>query len=295
MQPKPPFSVRTNPESLEDFFVLKEGLPHWVQEPMWRFLNDRFYVRGRHGWHFALPFLDLLGGLTGHKLPRNQADLQRRFFGDDELFLDAVDFGLHWVSEERDARKDVEQLTLYLEHARSVYTIGKDDDGKYEIQYRQPPELTRLVEETTRGRDRSARHIREAWSSAFKRDANLNAAGAAAVKAVEVVAKPVIIPNNDRATLGQIIRAMRDKPAKWETDSEADRGFETVTEMMDQIWKGHYRHGDETKPFEASAAGTEMIVHLAVLVVHWFNSGKIRRVSSEASPSGQNQKAAGIL
>ena len=134
------------------------------------------------------------------------------------------------------------------------------------------------MEEATSGRDRSARHLQEAWSNAFKRDANLNAAGAAAVKAVEVAAKPVIIPDNDKATLGQIISAMRDKAEKWETDSEADGGIETITDMMDQIWKGHYRHGDETKPFEASAAGTKMIVHLAVLLVHWFNERKIRKV-----------------
>ncbi len=225
--------------------------------------------------------MELLEGHTERELPRDEAALRRLFFGNSDLFLDAVDFGLRVVSGKRDHMEAVGDLAFHLNHARSVYTIG-NDDGNDEIQYRQPLEMTRLVEEATSGRDRSALHIQEAWSNAFKLDANLNAAGAAAVKAVEVATKPVIIPNNDKATLGQIIRAMKDKPAKWETDSEADRSLETVTDMMDQIWKGHYRHGDETKPFAASAAGTEMIVHLAVVVTHWFNSGKIRNVSPRA-------------
>ncbi len=278
MQPKPPWSVRNNPEKLKDFYVLKEGLPDWLKRPMWRFLYSILSVRGPYGESFSPEILDLLAGVTEFKVPSRNDELKRVFFDDDELILDAVDFGLTLVSEETDLREDIERLSLHLDNARSVYTIGNDKNWKYEIQYRQPPELTRLVKEVTSGTDRSSQHLRDAWSNAFKRDANLNAAGVAAVKAVEVAAKPVIIPDNDKATLGRIISAMRDKPAKWETDSEAAEGLETVTDMMDQVWKGHYRHGDETKPFEASAAGTEMIVHLAALLVHWFNSGKIRKV-----------------
>lgn len=277
MQPKPPFSVRNSPEKLEDFFVLREGLPDWLKRPMWSFLASTVSVYGPMGRQISPVFIDMLAGLTGHSLPQDSQDLVSVLSGNDELLLDAVDYAMAWTREEP-IWKHVQDLNTHLDNARSIYTIGRDDSGRYEIQYRQPPELTQIVEEATSRRDRSARHLQEAWSNAFKRDANLNAAGAAAVKAVEVAAKPVIIPDNNKATLGQIISAMRDKAEKWETDSEADGGIEAITDMMDQIWKGHHRHGDETKPFEASAAGTQMIVHLAVLLVHWFNEGKIRTV-----------------
>lgn len=244
---------------------------------MWSFLISTVSVQDPIRRRISPVFIDMLAGLTGHSLPQDSQELGSLLFGNDELFLDAVDFAMTWAWE-GPRWKDIQDLTQHLDNARSVYTIGEDENGKYEIQYRQPPELTQVVEVATSGRGRSALHLREAWSNAFKRDANLNAAGAAAVKAVEVAAKPVIIPDNDKATLGQIIRAMRDKADKWETDSEADGDIEAITNMMDQIWRGHYRHGDETEPFEASAEGTKMIVHLAVLLVHWFNKGKIRRV-----------------
>jgi hypothetical protein len=38
-----------------------------------------------------------------------------------------------------------------------------------------------------------------------------------AIRAVEAAAKPVIIPKNDKATLGQMIAALRDNGDKWAT------------------------------------------------------------------------------
>ena len=70
--------------------------------------------------------------------------------------------------------------------------------------------------------------------------------------------------------------AIRDKPEKWETDSEFDGSVETILGMMDMVWKGHYRHGDESAPLEMSQEAAEMTVQTAVLLVSWFRSGRIR-------------------
>ena len=86
-------------------------------------------------------------------------------------------------------------------------------------------------------------------------------------------AKP---PNAPELTLGTMYSAIRDKPEKWETDSEFDGSVETILGMMDMVWKGHYRHGDESAPLEMSQEAAEMTVQTAVLLVSWFRSGRIR-------------------
>ena len=97
-----------------------------------------------------------------------------------------------------------------------------------------------------------------------------------AVKSIEIAAKPVVTPNDPNATLGKMCAAIRGKPDKWETDSEFDGSVETVLAMMDMVWKGHLRHGDESAPLQVSQEAAEMTVQTAVLLVSWFRSGRIR-------------------
>ena len=86
----------------------------------------------------------------------------------------------------------------------------------------------------------------------------------------------MITPNDPRATLGKMCAAMRQKPEKWETDSEFDGSVQTVVAMMDMVWKGHLRHGDESAPLEVPQEAAEMTVQTAVLLVSWFRSERIR-------------------
>ena len=73
-----------------------------------------------------------------------------------------------------------------------------------------------------------------------------------------------------------MIGAIRLKPEKWETDSAFDGSVQTVLAMMDMVWKGQLRHGDEDALLEASQEAAEMTVQMAVLLVSWFRSGRIR-------------------
>ncbi len=149
-------------------------------------------------------------------------------------------------------------------------------NGRYELQDRQPEELTKLVTEATAARDRAAEHLRRAWSKAFARRPDPTGACMDAVAAIEVAAKPVVNPNNPKLTLGTALRDMKAKPSKWTTDSEADDDVERVFAIMELVWTGHFRHGNEAKPIDVSPEGAEMIVQLAAVLVHWFGSGRIR-------------------
>ena len=60
---------------------------------------------------------------------------------------------------------------------------------EFELAYRQPPEITELVEAVTSNRDRASEHLRRAWSLAFSREADPNAACVEATKAIEAAAR----------------------------------------------------------------------------------------------------------
>ena len=165
------------------------------------------------------------------------------------------------------------ELDGILEEAGSAYCVGTDEVGKFELQFRQAEEMTELLETEAGLPGNAAAHLRKAWSKCFRLSPDPNDACGEAVKAIEVAAKPVITPNDLRATLGKMCAAMRRESEKWETDSEFDGSVQTVVAMMDMVWKGHLRHGDESAPLEVSQEAAEMTVQAAVLLVSWFRAG----------------------
>ncbi|MCY4104684.1 MAG: hypothetical protein OXG55_15725 [bacterium] len=208
------------------------------------------------------------------------------FCQDEELLLDAIDHALRYP--------DVRQRDTYIEHnphdsartlkshladARSVYDVFHIKDLEYELGYRQPSEITTLIEDVVSSRTRAAEHLQRAWSLAFSRDPELNSACVEAAKAIEAAARDTIEPNNSRATLGTMIAAMKAKPMKWTTDLTSPDldGIEIVINLMTTVWKGHLRHGNPNEPLDVTGQRCEMIVHTAALLVHWFSSGRVKQ------------------
>ena len=285
-----PLSVRQNPERLEEFYALIEGVPDGLRPSLLSWAKMQY---SSYGPTFAdeakVGHLErtinrelVLGGKR-----ELLSELERRLAADDELLLDAADVALTWASEPQVAR-----LEAFFVEARSTYSIGVDEDDVYMIQLRQPEELSRLIETEATQSGRQAEHLRIAWGKCFGLHPDLNEACTEAVKAIEVAAKPVVTPDDPLATLGKMIGAIRLKPEKWETDSGFDGSVQTVLAMMDMVWKGQLRHGDEDAPLEVSQEAAEMTVHTVVLLVSWFRSGRdpveavAVRTSTGRLPSG---------
>ena len=202
-------------------------------------------------------------------------DVQWELKEDEELLLNAADSLLQYCS-----REPADHLERYLVEARSAYCVGRDGASRYQLQLRQALEVTFLLEAAIAGEDRASQHLTMAWSKCFGRDADPKGAYTDAVMAIEVAAKPIVTPNDTRATLGKMCAAIRTKPAKWETDSNCKESVETIRAMMEMVWTGQPRHGDSTAELDVPQPAAEMAVHLAALLVSWFRSGQIRRVPS---------------
>ena len=274
---KPPFSIRRSPDRQGEFLVLREGVPDGLRASLLEWTMRQFTINER----FMNPDVDprklgilerltdrtILSGDLRHYPP----SLEQALSEDDHLHLDAVDVALRF------ARRDAAViLEAYLREARSAYCVGEDSAQQYELQSRQSEEMTLLIANETNQPGQAAAHLRTAWSQCFGRRPQTNEACIEAVKSIEIAAKPVVTPNDRNATLGKMCAVIRDKPDKWETDSDFDGSVETVLAMMDMVWKGHLRHGDESAPLVVSQKAAEMTVQTAVLLVSWFRSGRIR-------------------
>lgn len=151
------------------------------------------------------------------------ADLLSRIAKNDDGFaLDAIDWMLHGSGSfhyrKTDGRKWAESLDDLLRDGGSVWEVTKVSDG-FQLTRRAVGPVVDVLEHTATEATRAHAHLATAWSKLTGRSPDPSSAYREAVRAVEVVAKPVVLPANDRATLGQIIPAMKDKPGKWRPQS----------------------------------------------------------------------------
>lgn len=268
---RPPLSARQNRDRREEFYALHEGVSIGLRPSLVEWTVDHYRHVGTFTDENRLGNLER--AINRELLPsgrRSQLDRLRSVLAnDDDLLLDAADVALTWASNNA-----VATLERFFAEARSAYCIGRDADYGYEIQRRAPEEMGELIQNEASEPGRAAEHLRAAWSKCFGRDSDPNDACGEAINAIEVAAKPVIIPSDPTATLGKMCAAIRDKPTKWETDT--DNGVETILKMMEMVWGSHLRHGDESAPLDLSQEAAEMTVQTAVLLVSWFRSGRIR-------------------
>ena len=271
---KPPFSKRQNPEQVEEFFTLKQGITDGLLQSIleWTFSQythtDGFLIDDGRLGHLERIVDRQVVSVDGRDDP---GELLEALAADRGLLLDAADIALKWAKE-----GEAGLLEMYLREARSAYVVVEVNDGKHEIQLRQSRETVALIESEANQPGRAAEHLRKACSKCFGLHPDLNEACFEAVKAIEVAGAPVVIPDDLEPTLGKMCSAVRTKPEKWETDSAFDGGVQTILAMMGMVWKGHLRHGDEDAPMEVSQEAAEMTVQTAVLLVSWFRSGRIR-------------------
>ena len=101
-----------------------------------------------------------------------------------------------------------------------------------------------------------------------------------AVRAVEQVACPLVLPNED-ATLGKVISHLRQGDHKWRFVLVARDGADSVeplVAMLDRLWTGQVsRHGGGKNSRDQTQAEAETAVHLAAALVQMLSTGALTR------------------
>jgi hypothetical protein len=131
-------------------------------------------------------------------------------------------------------------------------------------------------------------HLQKAWKCVHAADPDPVRAYWEAVKAVEAAAHAVVEPNNPNATLGTMLRVLREHPESFSLaiSGRDGRAGDTgrLIACLELLWRGQSaRHGSSTPTRPETLEEATTAVHLAVMLVQWFTSGAVRRLGANAS------------
>lgn len=283
MSPSPPLSARRSPEQLQAYATLIEGYPEHLHLAIDDWLYNEAGLRDD-----ALDLVRVLlreFGIWRHKsfpdafrpnTDRIASHVRGVMKVDVDFGLDLLDF----IAAHRgdDARSNLERI---LHEGGSAYMV--DPTGEAGLVRRVPDAAVDALRAALDTKSRAAEHLGLAWRQLYGRAPNASSAYREAVRAVEVLAGPAIIPNDPQQTLGKVIGVLRNAPQKLETvfTDEKAEGTRTAFEMMRLLWHAqHDRHGDADPeaPLHVSEDEARGAVHLAVLLVTWWHQGTLRGV-----------------
>ncbi len=286
-----PLSRRGQPDQRLD--EPTEGLPPYLAGPILDWLRGAF-ADGMHGGipdgpltllqlKFKLePALDWRQGA-----PSALHDLLQRVAEDEEFGLDIIDFVLHHVSrftDEYERPEDVAgRLASVLHLGGSAWEVTQLEYDEYSLSRRAVGPIREALESMPAS-GRAHQHLVKAWNQLAGRNPDESGAYRESVKAVEAAAKPVVLPENDRATLGQMIAALRDAPDKWTVTIGA---VADVQRSMEIVWKSQLdRHGtdDGSVPFSVSPAEADAAFSICLNLSRLFAGGHIQQVSAQKAP-----------
>lgn len=266
-----------------------EGVPQWLSHSLTEWCVGRFrQPSSMGGWfqdHDRLNRVERrlkLRSLPSGSFDVRLAALMEEVRADPTLFIDLADLLVSEVDPNSysEERKYGVLLAKYLDEAGSVWQVV-ERGGVLSLERRVEAEVVQAADLVIGASDRAGQHLRLAWQAVYGRRKDASTAYREAVRAVEAVAKPVVIPNDSGATLGKMIKAIKDAPQKWEfiLRPKAGDSVATVLTTMELLWTAQLdRHGtdDESAPLSVSDLEAESALHLGITLVHWFRIGAFR-------------------
>lgn len=279
-EPFVPLGVR---EGTREFGPLSEQFPPWLVPAMIAWLDDLHRALGQDlvsdsETIMRKAALELQMALPG-SLQTLSLNLEKPYVPEViDYLLWALEDTLRSVTTHMDL---VVNLSEILEKGGSAWQVTAVN-GRGRLTRRVPSEITEARSMTMKPTDRAAEHLKIAWASIYGVKPDAGKSYLESVKAVEAIARPIISPKDQKATLGKMIEAMRDKPSKWTVEIEHhndEHQVRLLSGMMELLWKGQFdRHGDESKPIQVGQEQAEAAVHLAATLVQWFRTGVVKVV-----------------
>lgn len=171
-------------------------------------------------------------------------------------------------------------LKSYLDEAGSAWTVGVLEQGStFGLVRRVDETVAARADSVASARSIASQHLRRAWEYLHRRNPDYPQALDEAVFALEAAARPVVSPQNRKATLGTMIRNLRDAPQNWTNEIGT---IDSLADRLAAIWTRQPRHGTDD-PIEIKMVTPEFAtaaVHEALTIVRWLMSGAVRRVEA---------------
>jgi hypothetical protein len=262
-----------------------EGLPPWLKDPVIKWVTGEF-KSGYWDHEEALQAIQLdfrLEVPLGFNVPSGRADdLLQRVAADDEFALDVLDWMVHkhkFFCAGHESEEWVGKLGRLLTQGGSAWEVVTVDYMDHRLTRRAVGPVVEVLEQTATEASRAHAHLVDAWSKLMGRNPDPSGAYREAVRAVEAVAKPLLLPNDSLATLGKMIGVLKTEPEKWSAT------LETVNDLrgqMEAVQKGQLdRHGtdDEDVPLSVSQDEADAAFSICLNLVRQFAGGHVRRIA----------------
>ena len=172
----------------------------------------------------------------------------------------------------------IQNLDTILEESGSKWKVG-ERNSICGLEERVDPAMQQMVDNAMDSSSGYGQQLSEAWHYMFGREPNYSAAYAAAIKAVESIALPMVEPNNKDSTLSKASRVMWDQ--RWEFQIEAREENNVPGGVIQLLMSGLMnsqpdRHGGPDSGV-VSKEKAQAAVYSAVFLIQCFKAGLVRR------------------
>ena len=265
--------------------VLHEGVPSWLRQSLWDWIDRALQVRAIRSGYVEMQLsaerlreiervcqVSLDWEHNEFSAVRSLKDSAGPTSGNHERFLWAVDFLCSLPNQ----AMFLDKLDKILREGGSAWRVSTEGTPHLE---RRVPEGVVEAAKAAMAKGDAGRILSEAWRESYGVRPDRSEAYRHAVRAIETAAHGTVTPTNPKATLGTMIKAMRDEPSNWTVTTEGKHPVETVISMMDTVWTGHTdRHGAKGGPRELAAGAADVAVAIAVSLVSLFEGDSIKHV-----------------
>ncbi|GGF13014.1 hypothetical protein GCM10007298_06180 [Williamsia phyllosphaerae] len=191
----------------------------------------------------------------------------------DDDFLDLVDGALQvWASKSR-----AQSLSRVLAAGGSIWTVA-DDGLSLELAVSDQVQAT-FVSASSQS-DEASIELREAWSNAFGRNGDPSDAWGHAIKALEDLLIPVVVPQQTKPTLGHVVGQLRRQGLSWEfvlPGKDGNYDVDPLVGMLELVWPNHDRHGGSGDKQRPSQQEARAVTTLAATILQWHREGWVVR------------------
>jgi hypothetical protein len=276
-------------EKQTEYDALAEGVPPWLVQALVDWLDEHLLTEEsydeRRPVRESLQAIEVMLRIPlewDSSLDWTHQSLLAICKADGDKFLSVVDWGLNVLGRPGTNHEDaIKHLERVLVAGGSAWTVSP---SRNRLVRRAQEEAAAAARQLIEGGSRAGRYLAEAWHHMYGRDPHPGSAYREAVRAVEAAASPVVIPNSPRATLGTVIKALKDAPpGKFVTvfsdNSPAVDPMTAIRGLMDLVWTNQLdRHGtaDADVPLHVSREQAEAALHATVTLVQWFERGVVR-------------------
>jgi hypothetical protein len=180
------------------------------------------------------------------------------------------------------ARLLLQRLNHILDLGRSAFRVAENGS---QLEPKVDPTVTALFEQTTAATSATAADLlRAAWSAIYSRAPDPTGAYRQAVRAVEEIACPLVLPADEVATLGKVAASLRQSGHRWRfvlCDRDGADSVEPLVGMLERLWTGQVsRHGGGKNSRDQTAEEAQAAVHLAATIVQLLGAGTLIRRSA---------------